>query len=149
MAYDRSYNTIDLLPDVAVGIKLPMSTTDGHLFALSYTTEDQALSNLKNLILTRRGERLMEPLFGTRLHDLLFDQDSENFKNLIRDEIYRAVDFWLPYITITQFKVDSVTVDTGNLSDHGIQISMRVEIENGNSEIPVTFLITNSIIESM
>lgn len=149
MSYDRSYNTIDLLPDTAVGIKLPLIDDNGRLFPLSYTTEDQAVSNLKNLILTRLGERVMEPLFGTRLQDLLFEQDSENFKSIIRNEIISAVDFWLPYIAILRLDVTSVTVDSGNFTDHGIKVSMMIKIENGNSEIPITFLITNSIIESL
>ena len=69
MSIVRKYNPIDLLPDVAVGIKLPFTGKNGNLFDLSYSTRDQALSNLKNLLLTRRGERIMEPLFGTTIQD--------------------------------------------------------------------------------
>ena len=35
----------------------------GSVFALSYSTEEQALSNLKNLLATNRGERYMQPRF--------------------------------------------------------------------------------------
>ena len=70
----RKINPIDLLPDVAVGIMLPMTGDDGSLFKLSYTTQDQAISNLKNLLLTIRGERPMQPLFGTNIQKSLFEQ---------------------------------------------------------------------------
>ncbi len=48
MAKERKeyfYNPIDFEPDVAVGIKLPFSKEKG-LFDLSYSTEEQAISNL-------------------------------------------------------------------------------------------------------
>ena len=60
------YKPINDTPDIAVGITLPFNTDGntrsvgqnyasgskgaGSVFALSYTTEDQALSNLKNLV---------------------------------------------------------------------------------------------------
>ena len=49
MSIEKRYNPIDLLPDVAVGVKLPFVGKDGTLFQLSYSTEEQAISNLKNL----------------------------------------------------------------------------------------------------
>ena len=57
------YSPIDLEPDIAVGITLPFGKDKG-LFSLSYTTEEQSISNLKNLLLTRKGERLFQPEFG-------------------------------------------------------------------------------------
>ena len=77
MSYEKRYHPIDLLPDVAVGIKLPIVGKNGNLFDLSYSTEDQAISNFKNLILTRQGERIMQPLFGTKLQDSLFEQNDD------------------------------------------------------------------------
>jgi hypothetical protein len=53
MSYEKRYNTIDLFPDVAVGIKIPMLRSDGVLFDLSYSTEEQVISNLKNLYILR------------------------------------------------------------------------------------------------
>ena len=36
MSIEKRYNPIDLLPDVAVGIKLPFIGRSGNLFELSY-----------------------------------------------------------------------------------------------------------------
>ena len=49
MAYEIQSNTINLTPDGAVGIKLPMIGKLGNLFDQSYSTQEQAISNLKNL----------------------------------------------------------------------------------------------------
>ena len=60
MSYEKRYNTIDLLPDVAVGIKLPMLRSDGVLFELSYSTEDQIISNLINGIKGSDSSKYMD-----------------------------------------------------------------------------------------
>ena len=52
---------------VAIGITLPLQKGNGGYFAQSYQTSEQVKSNIKNLILTRKGERLMHPTFGTDL----------------------------------------------------------------------------------
>ena len=76
------YNPIDLEPDIAVGITLPFGKDKG-LFSLSYTTEEQSISNLKNLLLTRKGERLFQPEFGSSVYSLLFEQMTPDLSTLL------------------------------------------------------------------
>lgn len=142
MSYEKRYHPIDLLPDVAVGIKLPIIGVDGRLFDLSYSTEEQAISNLKNLILTRQGERLMQPLFGTKLQDSLFEQNDDILKASIKDSIERAVEFWLPYISINSLEVNPVIAVGSSREEHGVQISLQVSVNDQESNIPITFLAT-------
>lgn len=149
MSYERRYNTIDLQPDVAVGVKLPIVSTTGRLFDLSYSTRDQAISNLKNLILTRRGERLYQPLFGTTLYDYLFEQNDELIVVGIRDSIIEAVSFWLPYITINRLDVNPVVAVTPDNEEHGVQVIMEISVENDEVNTPITFLITNNSVEEI
>ncbi len=147
MAYEQIISTIN--PDVAVGIKLPFSRTNGRLFDLSYSTEEQALSNLKNLILTRQGERIMQPLFGTNLQDSLFEQNDDLLKSSINDSITDAVNFWLPYIEINELNVETVLAVGNSKEEHGVTISMKVSVNGVQSEIPLTFLVTSSTIEQI
>jgi phage baseplate assembly protein W len=147
MSYEKRYNTIDLLPDVAVGIKLPMLRSDGVLFELSYSTEDQVISNLKNLILTRKGERIMQPEFGTTLQDSLFEQNTELLVTSIRNSIQDAVSFWLPYVSIDTLTVDPVIAVLGNQEDHGVTVSISVLLNGRKSEQSITFLVTANSIE--
>ena len=62
-------------PDVRIGVNLPF-TRDNKTgwFDQSFTTLEAAKSNLKNLLLTMKGERLMQPNFGTDLMKLVFDE---------------------------------------------------------------------------
>jgi phage baseplate assembly protein W len=147
MAYEQNISIIN--PDVAVGIKLPFLSTAGRLFDLSYSTEEQAISNLKNLILTRQGERIMQPLFGTKLQDSLFEPDDDILKSSIRDSIQDAVSFWLPYISIDDLNVETVIAVGNSKEEHGVTISMKVSVNGVQSEVPVTFLVTSNTIEQL
>jgi len=149
MSIEKRYNPIDLLPDVAVGVKLPFVGKDGRLFQLSYSTEEQAISNLKNLILTRRGERVLQPLFGTNLQDSLFEQNDSLLKDSIETSIIEAVEFWLPYISITELNVQTVLAVDGTNEEHGVTISLKVSVNDVPAEVPITFLVTAGGVEEV
>lgn len=147
MSIERRYHPIDLQKDIAVGIKLPFVSKSGQLFDLSYSTEEQALSNLKNLLLTRKGERLFEPLFGTDIYRSLFENNTELLRSNITNSISSAVEFWLPYISIIQLEVNQVIVDANKVEEHGVEILLRVAVNNVEANVPITFLLTSSGIE--
>ena len=147
MSYEKRYNTIDLFPDVAVGIKIPMLRSDGVLFDLSYSTEEQVISNLKNLILTRKGERVMQPEFGTTIQDSLFEQNTDILVESINNSIRDAIAFWLPYVSIDVLTVDPVIAVLGNQEDHGVTISITVSLNGQKAEQSITFLVTANSIE--
>lgn len=149
MSYEKRYNPIDLLPNVAVGVKLPFVSKTGVLFELSYSTEEQALSNLKNLILTRQGERIMQPFFGTRLQDSLFEQNDESLTSRIRSSIEEAVGFWLPYITIDRLQVTTVVAVGTTNEEHGVKIEIQVSVNGQAVNKPITFLATASTVEEL
>jgi phage baseplate assembly protein W len=147
MAYEINIPVIT--PNVAVGIKLPFSRKNGGLFDLSYSDEEQAISNLKNLILTRTGERIMEPFFGTNLQDSLFEQSDDSLISSIRESISTSIDFWLPYITIVKLDILPVVSVSNTAEEHGVTISMIVSVNNNDKKIPITFLVTSSAIEEL
>lgn len=146
MSIVKKYNPIDLLPDVAVGIKLPFIGKDGNLFDLSYSTQDQAISNLKNLLLTRRGERIMEPYFGTTIQDSLFEPNTVDVIDGIQSSIREAVSYWLPYIIIDSLTVENVIASLGAQQEHGVTVSLKVSVTEAGANIPITFLVTPSTI---
>ena len=61
----------------AYGITLPVKNGGTGFFEQAFTSREQAKSNLINLLLTERGERVMQPDFGTGLKSLLFEHPSE------------------------------------------------------------------------
>ena len=133
MAKERKtffYNPIDFKPDVAVGVKLPFGKPNG-LFAQSFTTEEQAVSNLKNLLLTRKGERPFQPLFGSDVYKQLFENIDINLEDRISDTLSEDIKFWLPYIVI-----DNIDIETEpDRNFIRIQLRFRVTEQGANQQI--------------
>jgi phage baseplate assembly protein W len=145
MAKERKrffYNPIDFEKDVAVGIKLPFGKPNG-LFAQSFTTEEQATSNLKNLLLTRKGERPYQPLFGSDVYSLLFENIDLDLDERISDTLSEDIKFWLPYIVID--KIDVQTEPDRNFVK--IQLRFRVTEQGANQQIIVFYDSAGSTIE--
>ena len=137
---EYKYNPIDLVPDKAVGIKLPFQGKRG-LFDLSYTTEEQAISNLKNLVLTRKGERLMHPNFGTAIYDVLFENMSEDFFIEVEDKLRADIEFWMPYLIIDTIDASPLAFGDAKDFENGFKILIRFRVtENGaNNTIVIAF----------
>jgi len=95
----------DLNPDVRIGLKMPFTRDRAGLFGQTETTLEQAGHNIKNLLLTSKGERVMQPEFGSDLRDLLFEQYTEDLTDRIKDAIQEAMSTWLPYIVISSVDV--------------------------------------------
>ena len=95
----------DLNPDIFIGLKLPFNRDKSGLFGRTQTTLEQAGSNIKNLLLTAKGERVMQPDFGSRLRELLFEQYTEDLSSRIQSEIQEAISTWLPYINISNVNI--------------------------------------------
>ena len=95
----------DLNPDVRIGLKLPFTRDRAGLFGTTETTLEQAGHNIKNLLLTAKGERVMQPDFGSNLRTLLFEQYTEDLTDRIKEEIQEAMSTWLPYIVISSVSI--------------------------------------------
>jgi phage baseplate assembly protein W len=84
-----------------IGITLPIQ--DGNIsgmFNSSTSIQQQARSNLKNLILTKKGERLAQPEFGCDIWSVLFTNNIDEVQDLARIAVVEAVDRWLPYLLV-------------------------------------------------
>jgi phage baseplate assembly protein W len=127
-------NPLDLKKNVAIGVMLPMGGTP--IFKSSYTTEEQALSNLKNLLLTRKGERPFQPLFGTDVYSLLFENIETNLTDTLSESLRSDIVFWLPYIII-----DSINVSPQE-DYNRIDISLSVRVTESGANTPITIRVT-------
>jgi len=136
------YNPIDFQKDVAVGVKLPFGKPNG-LFAQSYTTEEQATSNLKNLLLTRKGERPFQPDFGSDVYSLLFENIDINLEERISETLSEDIKFWLPYIVIDN--IDVQTEPDRNFVK--IELRFRVTEQGANQQIIIFYDSAGSTIE--
>ena len=112
----------------------------GSVFALSYSTEEQALSNLKNLLATNRGERYMQPRFGTRIREAIFEPNTTDLREFLNSTIQEALDLWLPYIDIVQLELKR------NIDQHTLAIRLTVNIsEREANKVIIIFLSEDAI----
>ena len=61
------------------------------MFNSTFSTKDQIKSNLINLLLTYKGERVENPEFGADLPRLLFESISDETYIKIQDQIITSV----------------------------------------------------------
>jgi phage baseplate assembly protein W len=131
-------------PDRAVGILLPFnkpvegkaiadnyasgSIGAGGVFIQSYTTELQSISNLKNLLLTRKGERYMQPNFGTDIYASVFEPNTDLTRENLQLSLQDDIEFWLPYIQLSAIEV------IGNVDSYSISVRIRYTVQNSNTE---------------
>jgi len=80
--------------------KLPLASDSGTGYKLLQTLPEVIQQNLKNLVLTVPGERMMDPEFGIGLSKYLFEQNNPLLHAQITQKIEEQVKVYLPYINI-------------------------------------------------
>jgi len=61
---------------------------------------------------TRPGERFMNPEFGSRLKDLVFEQNDTILKGLVRHHVIDAIRRWEKRVTVTHVSFDESPATT-------------------------------------
>ncbi len=110
---------------VAIGVTLPLQRGNNGYFAQSFQTIDQIKSNIRNLLLTRRGERIMHPTFGTSLYEALFEQNTDDLEIKVQTSIEESIAEWMPFVSIEEILVDQSNSDRDRYN-FDISLSFRV-----------------------
>ena len=141
MAYELNKKIVidtEEFNNFAVGITLPIQRGNDGYFAQSFRTYDQVRSNLKNLLLTKKGERILQPEFGSGLHDLLFQPATEKFEEDLETTIDEAVAKWLPYVIVEDINIDISKEMTDN---NQAKVSLKFKQEGDQTLDTLTFLV--------
>ena len=81
-------NPLDLRRNIAIGVSLPFKGP----FTSTFTTKDQIKSNLINLLLTNKGERVMNPTFGCDIKKQLFQNITTDLQQNIINIIVETIE---------------------------------------------------------
>ena len=119
-----SVREIDRTDDICVGIEFPLDYSQEGFFRKTKTIRQQVKSNIKNLILTSRGERVFQPNFGCGLRDLLFEQITSETLESIDNDIRTSLSTWLPYVV-----VNDLIVVQNDSNPNEIQINLEYTTE--------------------
>jgi phage baseplate assembly protein W len=92
--------------DILIGIKTPLELVGGkQLFATHTILAEQIKDNLRNLLLTNVGERLVFHNFGANLKPLLTEySNKDDFDSEAMTRINTAISRFLPFITPLAFE---------------------------------------------
>ena len=93
----------DLDKNIAIGVSIPFNA--GGVFNSTYSTKDQIKSNIINLFLTKKGERIENPEFGTDINKLLFENINNDILFNLKQELYDSVNKFIPNITILNINI--------------------------------------------
>jgi len=135
MARSRSALELDLDPDVTIGLGLPMRYDDVKgFFPGTSTTLSQTGSNIRNLLLTNRGERVGQPTFGGDLLLTLFEPMSDQLITSVEERISEAMVEWLPHVTVNELIVEQDESEPNQLNIKlEFSLSMNPEIHDAIS----------------
>jgi|TARA_R100001129_G_scaffold182210_1_gene162480 phage baseplate assembly protein W len=89
---------IDRDDDIYIGIRFPLDHSPEGFFYKTKTIREQVKSNIRNLLLTEKGERVFQSNFGTNLKSLLFEQITPSGLENIENDIRESLSTWLPYV---------------------------------------------------
>ena len=131
MAY-RIQTVNDITTESEIGLGVDLSFGNPGIFKTLYTTNDQAKANIRNLLLTRKGERYNLINFGTNLLSIVFQPSTPDIKELIDLEITNALSSWLPYIVIQDLEILTVEDDPTLL--HAIKITLKYTVDGFNTD---------------
>jgi len=125
---------IDLTPSVAVGFGFPINGPA--VFVPTYTTKEQTRSNLLNYLLTNKGERVFNPMFGGNLRSLLFEGILEATQNELLLMIQDQIGQFFPTVQIEEIKFnndeDRNTINfilTYQIVNFGVTDTLNIELQ--------------------
>ena len=99
----------------SLSVKLPITrnTSDGFTMIKDFKTLIQ--QNLKMLVLTAPGERIMEPTFGVGARQYLFENFGDTVYEEIKVNIRKQAKEFMPAINIMQINFDTSNPDANLL----------------------------------
>lgn len=87
------------------GIALPISIGQSGYFNQTYSALEQVKTNLNLLLKTKKGERRMNPDFGSGMWSVLFEQITDDIGPIIDSTIRKDVGRWMSYVKVSSVEV--------------------------------------------
>jgi phage baseplate assembly protein W len=93
--------------------------------------EDAVKEALQNLILTDRGERLMQPNVGGNIRAMLFENITPAVLTLIEDQVRTTIDLYEPRAELIDVTASS------NIDDNVVKVNIVFYVKNNQQPISV------------
>jgi len=124
----------------AIGLRIPFRLGRDGYFEMNTDTVSQVSSNIRNLLLTKPGERRFNNSFGSSLYKFLFEQNNlDESKDILVNLIQNDVDKFMNGIIITDVKVSLRNDQVVNNDQTKIFISVEFSYRDllGKTEVTI------------
>ena len=129
-------NPLDLQKNIAIGIALPFGVCgDDRLFDKTYSTKDQTKSNLINVLLTNRGERVLDPTYGANLRAVIFEQITEGNLDALKSKIEIDLTTNFPDVRLANLDI----LGNEDLNEIQVRITYTVVLSGETDTISLNF----------
>ena len=115
-----------------LGARLPLliSDSDGP-YDLLQSIKEVAAQNIKMVVFTNPGERVMDPAFGVGIKRFLFRQNTEQTYSILKNRIRKQIDRYLPYIKIEKIYINS-PINNPEIPENFMGLILEYKIEPYN-----------------
>lgn len=107
--------------------------------------EPDIAESLRILMATRPGERIMQPGYGCRLHDYVFDLNDGQTEVGIETAVRQAILFYEPRITLHDVRVNTTDWLGGKMM---IELEYTVDQTNARSNMVYPFYLNEGTLVS-
>lgn len=109
--------------------KLPLLDGQEVGYDLLQTLDQVVHQNLKNLLLTAPGERVMDPNFGVGLRLYLFELDTRSLRRDINKRIRQQVSIYLPFVNLINISIFDPNEETAPVKETGMSSNvLRINV---------------------
>jgi phage baseplate assembly protein W len=126
---------------ISVALPLTYDSGDGP-YRLNKNLEDVIKQNLKNLLLTNPGERIMLPEYGAGIRRFLFEPHNDVTLESVSEAINSSVTSYMPFVEIEKISLLSQEQDD-TLSPNSFRIIIEYNV--GDIDSTDTLIITESL----
>lgn len=107
--------------------KLPLTKDPQDGYALNKEYTELVKQNLKMILLTAPGERIMEPGFGVGLRNYLFQNNTKQTQRAIDSKIREQVALYMPFVEVISVQFSAIIGESG-MNENGIHMNLEFRI---------------------
>lgn len=113
--------------------ELPLTTDNRFGYTMLVTMRQAISQNLKCLLLTDRGERIMDPEFGVGLRKYIFKNYGPEVVKNIKVDIRQQVSKYMPFVSIEDAQVtfgDILTQSPDSTNANKVHVTIRYNVRS-------------------
>jgi len=118
----------DRTENIFIGLEYPLKRSEGieGYFESTKTTIQAVKNNIKLLLSTDKGERLMQPQLGMGLKKYLFEQVNDETKIAIENDIIDTFEQYLPFVEVKDLKVQMLPDSVGSRNTMKVTVLFNI-----------------------